>query len=196
MAFSRQECWSGWPPLLQGVFAQMCCSREPGTSVSCCLYRTPALKTTLFSDALIFSCCCSVIRSCLTLCNPMDCSTRGFLSFTVSRSLLKLMCIEWVMPPNHLTLCRLFANGDIAITSQWLWVCSVGLGCSAGGLADESVGIYPSSNWVKAFSIPFLLQSSYCLLLDRAPGLRYPLGRAGILPGLFLKLFCFLVSLL
>ena len=23
------------------------------------------------------SCCCSVVKSCLTLCNPMDCSTPG-----------------------------------------------------------------------------------------------------------------------
>ena len=29
------------------------------------------------------------------------------LSFTVSRSLLKLMCIELVMPSNHLILCHL-----------------------------------------------------------------------------------------
>ena len=41
----------------------------------------------------------------LTLCDPMDCSTPGF-SVTNSRSLLKLMCIESVMPSNHLILCR------------------------------------------------------------------------------------------
>ena len=42
----------------------------------------------------------SVAQSCLTLCDPMDCSTPGFLS------LLKLMSITLVMPSNHLTLCR------------------------------------------------------------------------------------------
>ena len=31
---------------------------------------------------------------------------QAFLSFTVSRSLLKLMSIESVMPSNHLILCR------------------------------------------------------------------------------------------
>ena len=43
---------------------------------------------------------------------PMDCSTPGFhywtgthLSFTISRSLLKLMSIESVMSSNHLFLC-------------------------------------------------------------------------------------------
>ena len=35
----------------------------------------------------------------------MDCSTPGFPSFTISRSLLKPMSIELVMPWNHLILC-------------------------------------------------------------------------------------------
>ena len=30
-------------------------------------------------------CCCSVPKSCPTLCNPMDCSRPGFLSFTISQ---------------------------------------------------------------------------------------------------------------
>ena len=49
---------------------------------------------------------CSVSRSCLTLCNPMDCSTPGSLCITYSQSLLKLMSIEQVMPSNHFILCR------------------------------------------------------------------------------------------
>ena len=51
-------------------------------------------------------CCCSVTKSCPTLCYPMDCSTAGFLSLTIFRRLLKLMSIESVMPSNHLVLCR------------------------------------------------------------------------------------------
>ena len=47
----------------------------------------------------------SVAQSCLTLCNPMDCSTPGFLVHHHSWSLLKLMSIESVMPFNHLILC-------------------------------------------------------------------------------------------
>ena len=47
-------------------------------------------------------CCCSVAQLCLTLCDPMECSTPGFLSFVTSPSLLKLMSIEWVMQSNHL----------------------------------------------------------------------------------------------
>ena len=45
--------------------------------------------------------CCSVAQSCLTPCDPMECSTPDF---TVSQSLLKLMSIELVMPSNHLVL--------------------------------------------------------------------------------------------
>ena len=47
----------------------------------------------------------SVAQSCPTPCNPMDYSTPG-LHITNSRSLLKLMSIESVMPSNHLILCR------------------------------------------------------------------------------------------
>ena len=46
-------------------------------------------------------CCCSVAKSCLTLCDPMDCSIPGF---PVSQSLLKFMSIKSVMPSNHLIL--------------------------------------------------------------------------------------------
>ena len=46
----------------------------------------------------------SVAQSSLTLCDPMDYSTLGFLSITKSCTLLKLMSIESVMPSNHLIL--------------------------------------------------------------------------------------------
>ena len=49
---------------------------------------------------------CSVAQSCLTLCDPMNCSTPASLSLTISQSLLKLMSIESVMPSNHHILCR------------------------------------------------------------------------------------------
>ena len=49
--------------------------------------------------------CCSVTKSCLTLCDPMGCSMPGF---PVLHHLLelKLMSIESVMPSNHIILCR------------------------------------------------------------------------------------------
>ena len=47
----------------------------------------------------------SVAQSCPTLCNPMDlmdCQA----SLSISRSLLKLMSIESVMPSSHVILCH------------------------------------------------------------------------------------------
>ena len=52
-------------------------------------------------------CCCSVAQPCLTLCNPMDCSTPGFpVPHHLPERLLKLMSIESVIPSNHLFLCH------------------------------------------------------------------------------------------
>ena len=74
--------------------------------------------------------CCSVLQSCPTLCNPMDCSTQS-MSFTISWSLLKLMSIESVLPSIHLVLCcpllllpsmypsiRVFSN-ELALCIMW-----------------------------------------------------------------------------
>ena len=47
----------------------------------------------------------SVAQSCLTLCDPMDCSAPSFPVHHQLQSLLKLMSIESVMPSNHLILC-------------------------------------------------------------------------------------------
>ena len=47
----------------------------------------------------------SVTQSCLTLCDPMDCSMPDFSVHHNSRILLKLMSIESGMPSNHLILC-------------------------------------------------------------------------------------------
>ena len=60
----------------------------------------------LISQRSCCCCCCSVTQSGPTLCDPMNCSMPGFPSFTISRSLLKLMSIELVMSSNHLILCR------------------------------------------------------------------------------------------
>ena len=49
-------------------------------------------------------CCCSVSKLCLTLCDPMDCSTPGLLSLTIFWSLPKFMSIEPVITSNHLIL--------------------------------------------------------------------------------------------
>ena len=47
----------------------------------------------------------SVAQLCLTLCDPMDCSTPGLPVHHQLPGLVKLMSIEWVMSFNHLILC-------------------------------------------------------------------------------------------
>ena len=47
----------------------------------------------------------SVAQSCLTLCDPWTAACQPSLSIINSRSLPKIMSIEWVMPSNHLILC-------------------------------------------------------------------------------------------
>ena len=47
----------------------------------------------------------SVAQSCLTLCDPMNCSTPGLLVHPQPWSLPRLVYIELVMPSSHLILC-------------------------------------------------------------------------------------------
>ena len=46
------------------------------------------------------------LLSCILFANAWSAACQSPLSFTISRSLLKLMSIESVMPSNHLNLCR------------------------------------------------------------------------------------------
>ena len=84
----------------------------------------------------------SVTESCLTLCDPMDCSSPGLLSITNSQRLLKLMSIESVMLSNHLILCcpllllpsifpsiRVFSNESV-LHIRWLNYWSVSFSIS------------------------------------------------------------------
>ena len=50
----------------------------------------------------------SVAQSCLTLCNPMDCSMTGFPVLHQLLELAQNISIELLMPSNHLILCHPF----------------------------------------------------------------------------------------
>ena len=49
-------------------------------------------------------CCCSVAKLSPALCSPIDYSMPDFLSFTISRSFFKLMCIQSMMPSKNLII--------------------------------------------------------------------------------------------
>ena len=52
-------------------------SRTLSTVFSLALFLTGTLPSSLFSCFCVCCYCCSVAKSCPTLCNPMDCSTPG-----------------------------------------------------------------------------------------------------------------------
>ena len=70
--------------------------------ISCGVFTTEPLRKHLYIHIYAYIYISSVVQLCLTLCNPMDCSTPAL---TNPRGLLKLMYIESVMPSNHLILC-------------------------------------------------------------------------------------------
>ena len=71
------------------------------------VYRKQGLAWLPIFIFSVFQSVSSVAQSCLTLCNPMDCSTSGLPVHHSSQSLLKLMSIKSLMPSNHLILCHL-----------------------------------------------------------------------------------------
>ena len=76
------------------------------------------------------NCCCSFAQLCQLFVTPRTAARQASLSTTNSRSLLKLMCIESVMPSNHLIFChplllpsifpsiRIFSN-ESALCIRW-----------------------------------------------------------------------------
>ena len=83
------------------------------------------LKKELNSASVQFS---SVPQSCLTFCNPMDCSTLGFPVHHLLQSLLKPMSIELgmpsivshplLLPPSIFPSIRVFSNEPVLHSSQ------------------------------------------------------------------------------
>ena len=109
----------------------------------------------------------SVTQSCPTLCDPMDYRVSGFLSFTISQSLLKLISTESVMSSSHLILChpllllpsifpsnRVFSN-ELALRIRWP---SIGASALASVLPVYIQGWFPLgltdlillSNWLSS----------------------------------------------
>ena len=105
---------------------------------------------------------CSVTQSCPTLCNPVDCSTPGFPSITNSRSSLKLISIESVMPSNHLILCHPLlilpqsfpASGSFPMNQLF-----TSHGQRFGALASESVLPMNIQGWFPLRLTGLILQS-------------------------------------
>ena len=121
---------------------------------------------TMESNIVKFS---SVTQSCLTLCDPMDCSTPGFLSFTISWSLFKLTSIESVMLSNHLIHCcpllllpstfpsiRVFSN-ESALPIRWPYYWSFSVSISP---SNEYSGLISfRMDWLDLLAVQGILKS-------------------------------------
>ena len=99
----------GRPPwtLLMGFSGSLEVNQKPAGQEEGAVRECASAATSMLGDG----CPCWflhpgwVTQSCPTLCDPTQCSTPDFLSFTISQNLLKLMSSEPVMSPNHLILC-------------------------------------------------------------------------------------------
>ena len=65
-------------------------------------------------------CCCSVNKSCPTVCNPMNCSTPCFPFLHCLPEFAQLMSVESVMPSNQLIFCCFLIFG-VKYRSLKLW---------------------------------------------------------------------------
>ena len=118
-ASSRLECWPWSASRLGLVQIWDCMPSNPFPMFPMLYYMVGALRDEILTHAggsqvdlsgnyesWRCCCCCSVAKLCPTLHSPVNSSTPGSLSFTISLSLLKLMSIESVMPSNHPILCH------------------------------------------------------------------------------------------
>ena len=58
-----------------------------------------------YSLSFSISTCCSLVKSCPTLCDPIDCSTPGFPVLHYRSEFAQIHAHESVMLSNHLILC-------------------------------------------------------------------------------------------
>ena len=100
---------------------------------------------------MLFECCCfSVAKSCLTLCDGMDCSMPGSSVLHFSQSLLRFISFELVMLSNHIIFSsRLFhlpsifpASGSFPM-SQVFKSCGQNIEASATNLPMNIQGWFP-----------------------------------------------------
>ena len=112
----------------------------------------------------LFCCCWSVIKLCLTLCDPM--ALRPSLSFTISQSLLKFMSTESVMLFNHFVFCCLLLypsvfpsikvfSSELALCIRWpkYWSFSISSSNGYSGLTSFRI------DWVDLLAVQVTLKN-------------------------------------
>ena len=110
---------------------------------------------------------CSVIQSCLTLCDPVDCSMPGLPVHHQLLELTQLMSTESVMPSNYLILChpllttsifpsiRVFSNDSVLVRWPKYWSFSFSISSS-----NEYSGlIFFRMDWLDLLAVQGTLKS-------------------------------------
>ena len=91
----------------QGLSCFVACGILPDRGLNPCLlhWQVDSLPLSYRESPFNFEwsqcCCCSTAKSCLTLCNPMDCCTPGFPIPHYLPDFAQLRSIESVMLSNH-----------------------------------------------------------------------------------------------
>ena len=139
-----------------------------------------------------------VAHPCLTIYNPMNHSSQASLSITNSRSPLKPMSIESVMPLNHLILCRLlllltsifpsirvFSNESF-LHIRWpkYWRFSFSISPSEGGNRQNRLHLESKTpSWARLWTLSYMPSISGNDIPTGKPG--PPYGRTpGLIPRL------------
>ena len=145
-------------------------------------------------QSALYTCCCSVSQSCLTLCDPMGCSSSGFPDLHFSWNLLKLMSIESVMSSNHLFLChtllllplifpsiRVFSS-ESAPCIMWPKYWSFSFSISPSNEYSEFISF--EVKW-KSLSLVWLFAAHDLYNPWNSPGQNTGVGKLSLLQGIF-----------
>ena len=108
-------------------------------------------------------------KSCLTLCNAMDCSMPGFPVHHQLPNLLKLMSIELLMASNHLIFCRpllllpsifpsikVFSNESV-LSIRWPKYCTFSFSISPSNEYSRLISL--RMDWLNLFAVQGTLKS-------------------------------------
>ena len=90
----------------------------------------------------------SVSQSCLSLCNPMDCSTPGLPVHHQLPEFIQTMSIESVMPSNHLIFCHPLLLPPSVFPSIWSFLMSQFFASGTHSIGvSASASVLPMNIW-------------------------------------------------
>ena len=97
------------------------------------------------------SCCCWIPKSCLTFCDPMDCSIPGFPVLHYLPEFAQTHSIESVMPSTHLILCCPLLHLPSIFTSIRIFSSELALHIRWPKYWNFSFSISPSNEYIQGW---------------------------------------------